>query len=297
MTTYSIDQSLCKQCKLCKEVCPCKVIGQNGTIHFKPERTPICQHCGQCMAICPTKAIQVNGLSYQDDFGELPSTGLDFQSFLDFLSSRRSVRAFKDKPVDNELIDQIVNSISYAPFGAAPEKMELSIINSRETIETALPVISEFLEGLVKMIENPLTSFFIRRKSGRENFQTVKNHIYPIARSGNYRIENGDGITRGAPAIIIIHAAKDAEAHTPNGIIYATYMMLAAHAIGLGATMVQIVPAAINQNKKLKQIFRVPEENEAVMSVIVGHPKYKYKRTIRRNKHKLASPTESKNNS
>jgi len=63
--------------------------------------------------------------------------------------------------------------------------------------------------------------------------------------------------------------------------------MLAAHAIGLGATMIECVPPAINQIDKLKEIFQIPKENEAVMSVIVGHPKYRYKRTIKRNKHKI----------
>jgi hypothetical protein len=129
--------------------------------------------------------------------------------------------------------------------------------------------------------------------AGREGFQTIKNHLYPIAKGGNYNLENWDGITRGAPAIITMHAAKDAEAHTNNGVIYATYIMLAAHAIGLGATMIECVPPAINRNKKLKDIFQIPEENEAVMSVIIGHPKYRYKRTIKRNKHRIHKITKS----
>jgi ferredoxin len=282
-----IDQSLCKNCKLCTEVCPIKIIGQNGSIHFKQEREHLCLQCGQCMAICQTKAINVKGLSYENDFHELPSDKLDYDGFMNLLSGRRSVRTFKNQSVDDKMIDQIIDSVSYAPFGAAPEKMELSIINNRETIELALPIISDFFNGLVKKVENPIASFFIKRIAGEEEFQTIKNHLYPIAKSGNYKLENGDGITRGAPSIIIIHAAKEAEAHTNNGIIYATYIMLAAHAIGLGATMVELVPAAINRNKKLKDIFHVPEENEAVMSVIIGHPKYRYKRTIKRNKHKI----------
>jgi hypothetical protein len=87
--------------------------------------------------------------------------------------------------------------------------------------------------------------------------------------------------------MITIHAAKDAEAHTNNGVIYATYIMLASHAIGLGATMVECVITPINRSKKLKQIFRIPAKNEAVMSVIIGYPMYRYKRTIKRNKHKV----------
>ena len=282
-----IDQTHCKNCGICTEVCPTKIIGQNGSIQFKQEREHLCQQCGQCMAICPTKAINVKGLSYEHDFHELPPDGQDYNGFMKFISGRRSVRTFKNQPVDDKVIDQIVDSVSYAPFGAAPEKMELSIINNRKTIESALPLISVFFDDLVKKVENPVASFFVRRIAGQEDFQTIKNHLYPIAKSGNYKLENGDGITRGAPSIIIIHAAKNAEAHSNNGMVYATYIMLAAHAIGLGATMVELVPAALNRNKQLKKIFRVPNENEAIMSVILGYPKYRYKRTIKRHLYRV----------
>lgn len=283
----SIDISLCKNCRLCTEVCPCNIIEHNGTIHFAPEKEHICQHCGQCMAICPTKAIGIKGLSYENDFSDIPSDRLDYNGFMDFLSTRRSIRTFKDQAVDDEIMDQIADSVSYAPYGASPEMMELSIINNRNIIESALPIISRFLDDLVQKIENPVASFFIRRVAGKEDFHTVKNHIYPIAKSGNYKPGKRDGITRGAPSIIIIHSAADAEAHTSNGLVYATYIMLAAHSFGLGATMVQIVPAAINQSKKLKEIFKVPEENEAIMSVIIGHPKHRYQRIIKRKTHTI----------
>ncbi|MGQ7868747.1 4Fe-4S binding protein [Sunxiuqinia sp. sy24] len=221
-----IDHSLCKSCGICTEVCPYKIIGQNGNIHFIKEREHLCLQCGQCMAICPTKAIHVKGLSYDDDFCELPRRKNNYENFAEILRSRRSVRTFKNKPVSDELIDEIIDSVSYAPFGAAPEKMGISVINNRETIESALPLISDFLNGIKKYIENPIASAFLRLLTGKEEFQTVKNHIYPIAKAGNYSLDNGDGITRGASTIITIHAAKDAEAHTNNEIIYATYIML-----------------------------------------------------------------------
>lgn len=281
-----INQSSCKNCGICAKVCPNNIIGQNGKIHFIKEREHLCLQCGQCMAVCPTKSVHVKGLS-DDDFYELARTKSKYKSFIDVLSSRRSVRTFKNRPVNEELIDEIIDTLSYAPFGAAPEKMEISIINNRKTIESALPLISDFLNGIKKLIENPIAAKVLRLLTGKEEFQTIKNHIYPIAKGGIYNLDNGDGITRGAPSIITIHAPKDAEAHSNNGIIYATYIMLAAHAIGLGATMTECVIPPINRSKKLKQIFQIPDNNEAIMSVIVGYPKYHYKRTIKRNKHKV----------
>ena len=157
----SINQSSCKNCGICAEICPNKIIGQNGNIHFIQEREHLCLQCGQCMAICPTKSVHVKGLS-DDDFYELPRNKSNYENFVEILSSRRSVRTFKTRPVSEELIDEIVDSVSYAPFGAAPEKMEISIINNRKTFESALPLISDFLNGIKRLIENPVTSKFLK---------------------------------------------------------------------------------------------------------------------------------------
>ena len=58
--------------------------------------------------------------------------------------------------------------------------------------------------------------------------------------------------------------------------------------------MIGIVPAAINKVRILKDIFKIPQESEAIMSVIIGYPKYKYKRVIKRNKHHVSwlNPSE-----
>jgi hypothetical protein len=60
------------------------------------------------------------------------------------------------------------------------------------------------MDGVVSMIENPIASFFAKRIAGKETFNTVKNHLYPISKLGNYKLEYGDRISRGAPALIIL---------------------------------------------------------------------------------------------
>jgi nitroreductase/NAD-dependent dihydropyrimidine dehydrogenase PreA subunit len=278
----TVNSALCSKCKKCIEVCPCNVIGQNSdnVVHFIEDRTSICIKCGQCMAVCCTKAIKVDEFSYEDDFMDLPEHNVDHPNYINFLANRRSIRNFTKKPVSGELIQQILESVAYAPNGAEPEKTHITVINNRSRIEAALPYIAEFLDNIVKWIEHPIASRMIRRKRGPETFNTIKNHLYPMAKLGNYKLEFGDRITRGAPAILIFHAEKGAEAHTDNSLIYATYIMLAAQALGLGATMIGIVPNAINKVKRVREIFGIPMEHEAIMSVIIGYPKYKYQRTI-----------------
>jgi nitroreductase/NAD-dependent dihydropyrimidine dehydrogenase PreA subunit len=282
-----IDQQKCTQCKLCIEVCPCNIIGldENNEVNFIQEKEAICIKCGQCMAICRSSACYVNDLSYVN-YNDMPKAGIHHKDFMDFLSTRRSTRNYSNKPVPKEVLDQVVESVSYAPFGAAPEKMHITIINNRKKIEESLQHISDFLDNIIKWMENPVASYIVKRKSGIEQFNTIRNHIYPIAKTGNYDLEKGDRISRGGPVIMIFHADKTAEAHTDNSLIYSTYAMLAAHSLGLGSCMNGIVPAAINKLPKLKELFGIPECHEARISITLGYPKYKYKRTIKRLEHK-----------
>ena len=60
--------------------------------------------------------------------------------------------------------------------------------------------------------------------------------------------------------------------------------MLTSHSLGLGASMIGLVPAGINKIKEVKDIFQIPPNHEAITSVIIGYPKIKYKHAVKREK-------------
>lgn len=280
----TINQDLCKKCMLCIEVCPVNMIGKDskGNINFIAERESICLECGQCMAICSTDAIKVSQYSYDENLFPLPEHKIDAQSFTDFIASRRSVRNFREKPVEKELIEKALESLCYTPSGAEPYKVEITVVNDREKIEKVLPLIEKFLDNVVKWVESPFVSRIIKMKKGSETFNTLKHHLYPMAKKENYKLKYGDRISRGASALIILHADQGAEEHTHNSLIYATYISFALHSLGLGGTINGIIPAAINKDPQIKSYFNIPENHEAVISIMFGYPKYKYKKMIKR---------------
>lgn len=279
-----VNQEKCKKCKLCIDVCPVNMIGvdEDGLVNFIPERENICLECGQCMAVCSTDAVKIAKYTYENDFIDLPENNVTYQKYIDFISTRRSVRNFKNKPIEKELIEKILASLNFAPYGAEPDKVEITIVNNRKKIEKSLPLIENFLDNIVKWVDSPIISRIIKHKKGIETFNTIKNHLYPMSKLKNYKLKYGDRITRGAPALLIFHADKGAEEHTNNSLIYATYLMFAIHSMGLGGTMNGIIPAAINKDKEIKQMFNIPEQHEAIISIMFGYPKYKYQKTVKR---------------
>jgi len=278
----TIDNTLCKKCNVCVEICPNGIFRtDNNLTSVKSERIELCFICGQCMAACSEKAIQVLGLDYNKDFFDLPET---INSFNALIQSRRSVRAFKDTPIPKDMLEQIVNAISFAPPSFPPLKTEIVVVQDKQLIKKSLPYMINMYDDLLKGLKKPLIKLIIRRKAGPEKFQMIQNHIFPMFTIKLPFMKNGteDAITRNAQGMILFHADKQSDNHKTDIFIAIGYALLKAHSLGLGATAIDLIPPAIEKTPYLKQLFQIPEENEVVASMILGYPKYKYKRAIQR---------------
>jgi ferredoxin len=283
---HHINRETCEQCGLCVEICPNHILEskENKDIYFREERLSLCIRCGHCMAICPTRSVVAPGLSYEKDFFDLPQKDIDSEGFFDLISSRRSVRRFRKKPVPREVLEKIVAAVSLAPMGFPPHKVEVTIVQRREDIEKALPLMVKFYEDLQNWINHPIPRFFMKRKLKPEVFNTLKNHIVPMMKIKLPDMKTGgdDFITRGAPVLILFHADRAAESHSEDSFIDLTYGLLAAYALGLGATAISLVPPAVERVPELRKMFRIPDENEVMGSMIVGYMVRRFKRGIRR---------------
>jgi len=284
-----IDYEKCESCRLCVKVCPSKIldINENKQTYFIPERKHICLECGHCMAICSTQAITVNDMTFEKDFTLIPENKINYDEFNKFLETRRSVREFKNKDVEKEKLQQIIDAVATAPFGTQHDGISISIITDKEKIKKSLPLMSSFYDKIVKWFKNPMMRFIIKKKVGIETFNTIKNLLIPMAEIGHYNLKDYNAITRDAPAILIFHSKPDAEEHTEDAHIYNAFAMLTAHSLGLGATIIGLIGPAVNKSIELKELFQIPKENIVITSLIVGYPKYKYLYSIKRNRQKV----------
>lgn len=258
--------------------------GKTVSVEVDASRVAHCMACGHCMAICPSGAVRAGGLEYGVDVVE-PAVDLPApDSVFALLETRRACRAFREEPVTRELLEKVVEGIATAPPGFPPWKVELTVVQDRAIIERALPRVLDLYEKLVGWMGNPFVRFFLRRGMKAEDYVTIKDHLLPLLKTGleEGRGESADWVCWGAPAMILFHADRESSNHTEDAHIAVALGWLAAHALGLGATAIGLMPPAVQRTPELRELFRIPENNEVVGCLILGHPRRRFRRAIRR---------------
>ena len=281
---HHVDSQACKGDALCVDVCPENVLEiLDGTAATVEERAGHCILCGQCVAICPCDALQMRQLPAVD-FEKLARPPFDYDQFFDFLRRRRSVRVFKDKPVDRALTEKVLAAAATAPMGLPPHSTEVVVIDRREELDFLLEQLVEDYSAMVRAFSNPVGRAVVRWASGAENYGVLKKHVVEVARWANeaYHRDGTDRYMYRAPVLMLFHGNRRAMSYEENAHLVCHHAMLAALSLGLGTTIIGLIPPIVDHSKVLRERYGIPKDNKVLTSLILGHPKYKYQKSIRR---------------
>jgi ferredoxin len=127
MYQVTIDSARCKKDGLCAMICPHDVIQQEE-----------CIACGHCVAICPQDAISHSEFPATTirpiQFEQMPTT----EQVMALLKTRRSIRAFRDKPLAKETIETIIDGARFAPSGHNSQSTEFLVVQDRSCAEPGI---------------------------------------------------------------------------------------------------------------------------------------------------------------
>ncbi|MBW9150274.1 nitroreductase family protein [Clostridium sp. CM028] len=258
MDFITVNEKKCIKCEQCIVECPAYVLtmGEKG-----PEEVAnsTCIACGHCVAICPREAIdnKKTPLAQQvdaKDFAKLNAAQAEH-----FLRSRRSIRNYQDKSVSREKLTKLVDIARLAPTGSNSQGISFVVVEDKQLVKKAA-------ELTIRMIEkSPLKD-------------ALKGLI------STYREDGIDSILRGAPNLIITTADKGFSNGRANSISCLTYLELFAPSLGLGTCWGGFFEycASIKGSPMLK-LFNIPEGKTITAAVMVGYPKYSYKKLVDRN--------------
>lgn len=281
-----INEHLCKGCGLCVSVC------KDFSIVIKDKKVAIaknpifgCIACGHCMTICPTGAIKIHGRETSpEDLFELPSKEniADYNQLLSLLQKRRSIREFKDKDIEPEAIQKILDAASSAPMGLPPSDVNVLILNGKEKTKAFAKDFSDYCEGIKYMSSNWFLTL-MQPFFGKENTELFRGFIKPLFKTYTKDFKKGENfINYDAPLVMYFYASPYSDPADP--IIVATYAMLAAESLGLGTCMLGAVPFIQNGNKakKFRKKHGIKHKSKEGLMVAFGYPSVKYKKGIKR---------------
>jgi ferredoxin len=281
---HVVDLETCLGDGICAEICPEDILEMaDEKAATVEDRADHCIECGQCVAVCPTESMAMPRLP-MEDFERLPNRPFEYEDFFDFLKLRRSVRVFKDKPVERDVIQRILDAAATAPMGFPPHSTEVIVIDDKEELDFLLKEFVEDYTKTIKTFSNPIGRAIVRLAAGAEDFHTLKHHIVDVARHANevYHENGGDNYMRGAPVLMMFHGNRWTMSYGENAHLVCHHSMLAALSLGLGTTIIGLIPPVVDRSKLLRKRYAIPKDNKVCTSLVLGYPKYKYRQGIRR---------------
>jgi len=282
-----IETDKCSGCGLCVEVCKdfsFKIVDHKVVKTGAPVFG--CVGCGHCMMICPTDAIAIEGRSLSPlQLYRLPDKKevSDYESLLALLQHRRSIREFKNEPVELYKINQILEAAQTAPMGIPPSDVHVLVLENKTQVHNFAVEFSAYLNS-IRWIASDWFLTLMRPFMGKTNNEMMHSFIKPVFDIYVESMNNGKNwINYDAPAAMYFYGSPYSDPADP--IIAATYAMLAGESLGLGTCMLGAIHPFI-QNGKKARLFRekygIKYPSREGLFVIFGYSEVTYKRGVKR---------------
>ena len=246
--TIKINYGICTTCGSCVNVCPNNIIQRDADNSPVIHPTLECISCGHCIAVCPTGAMNIGT--------ELNPAGFsDTKLLATHLSSRRSIRVWKNNPVTKEECEELIRIAAYAPSGCNSRPVKWVVVNDPAKVRAFVSASAEALRTVQK--EHPM---------------------YGLATGLLRKLDAGNDILcRNAPALLIVVTQSKADTGMVDSIIALTYADVYAPSIGIGTCWAGFVMILLGVFPQLQNVLGIPEGYKPQFALLAGHPKYTFK--------------------
>ncbi len=263
MSLLKVDTNKCNKCSICRATCPKGLIFLQD-YETKEEVFPYiyneeaCINCGHCITACPQGAISLETMNMNDcpliDDKLIPS----LEQVDQLIKARRSIRNFQEKEVDKSTLEKLIHVSRYAPTAMNLQGVYWKVFAKEKT------------HKLKKHVMDWMNSLIESKNEMAINYQFDK--MVQTCESGE------DVILRDAPNVVLAyHHEKDTTGPGACRIAMTTFE-LAAFAHGLGACWAGFLDIAILAWPNVRKELELPEGFVPECSMMIGFPKYAYKR-------------------
>jgi len=268
---FHVDKNKCCGDGLCVNICPMNLLKlKEGESYpsILEDKEKNCIKCAHCLCVCPHFAISIDGINPENCLKIKSTNYVDFDKVEQLLRGRRSIRQYKDQPVEQEKITKLLNLASTAPTAGNSQQVGWMVINSKKDMQQLSAMTIDMFRNMV-VKKHPLSQTY-----SLEGIINIFDNGYDV-------------VLREAPVLIIAHAPKNYSIGIVDCSIAVTYLDLAAPSLGLGTCWAGFLMMACPNWEPIQKYLNLPEGNICCGAMMLGYPKYKYQRMPARNKAKI----------
>ena len=178
---------------------------------------------------------------------EVSPLGLETMAFSDVLLKRRSIRKYLDKPVEIDLLKNIIQESALAPSAGNQQPWEFIVVQNPHVLQKISEDCKEAL--LARIAANP----------------------YDYAKKYEHMLQNESfNIYYNAPCLVLILGERHVKNLLFDCTLAASYFMMSAAVKGLGTCWINF--ARELTNRALLNQIGVPENHTIIAPIIVGYP-------------------------
>ncbi len=278
MIKIAIDPSRCTKDGLCAIVCPSRIFVQRERATLPElEGEERCISCGHCMAICPCTAISHSafppGSIVPIQVEKIPSQ----EQVLELLRTRRSIRAFREKPLEKEVIEKIIDGARFAPSGHNWQSTAFLAVLDRAVLNQISELAVEYLKFEMGRLNSLLVKALLTLVD-RELLENGQREVPGFERIIRRFEAGADPILHHAPALLVFHARRRVGYADINAHLALQNASLVAHSLGIGHYFTGWVLAACKApmsrawSRRIPELIGIPPENEVHGALALGYP-------------------------
>lgn len=266
MPPFDIDPERCTRDGLCAAECPARIIRllpSDPVPAPEPDFASFCIRCGHCVAVCPTGAFRLPWLTAEDCEEVRAEDRITPEKAEQFLRGRRSIRTYKETPVERETLERLLALACHAPSAKNSQPWHWTVVATPAEVRRLAGLTIDWMRAYIA--DRP-------KVAGLLGFTRV-------VAAWDTGVER---VCRGAPHVIVAHADKNWAYGSEDTALALGYLELFATTLGLGTCWAGYFYAAVNAHPPLFEALNIPKRHKAYGAVMVGYPEYRYRRLVPR---------------